>query len=204
MADKKFEGLRIGYVLTGSFCTFQKSFRQAEILREMGAELVPIMSENASGISTRFGTAADNIRRFEEICGKKVISTIADAEPIGPKSMTDIMVVAPCTSNTAAKLAASITDSVATMAVKSHLRSGKPVLLAIASNDSLMGSAKNLGALFNLKNYYFVPMLQDDCINKPASLVADFSLLPDAVEAAMKGIQLRPIIYHKEDDTKSE
>ncbi len=197
MPEKKFDGLRIGYVLTGSFCTFEKSFQQAEILRDMGAELVPIMSENAAGISTRFGSAEDNIKRFEEICGKSIIRTIPDAEPIGPKSMTDIMVVAPCTSNTAAKLAASITDSTATMAVKSHLRSGKPVLLAIASNDSLMGSAKNLGTLFNLKNYYFVPMLQDDCINKPASLVAEFSMLPDAVEAAMRGVQLRPIIYHK-------
>lgn len=197
MADKIFKGLRIGYVLTGSFCTFSKSFEQAKKLRDMGAEIIPIMSENANSISTRFGTAKDNKEKFEEISGRSVISSIKDAEPIGPKSLTDIIVVAPCTSNTAAKLSASITDTAATMAVKSHLRSEKPVLLAIASNDSLLGSAKNLGILFNLKNYYFVPMLQDDCTNKPASLVAEFSMIPEAVEAALRGIQLRPIIYHQ-------
>ena len=155
MASRDFSGLRIGLALTGSFCTFDKAFAQAEVLRGLGAELVPIMSENASGISTRFGTADENLQKFEKICGKSVIRTINDAEPIGPKSLTDIMVVAPCTSNTAAKLASSITDTAVTMAVKSHLRSGKPVLLAIASNDSLLGSAKNLGELFNRKNYYF-------------------------------------------------
>ncbi|MBQ8297484.1 MAG: dipicolinate synthase subunit B [Ruminococcus sp.] len=197
--DEKLRGLRIGYALTGSFCTFEKSFAQAELLREMGAELIPIMSENASSVSTRFGTAEDNVKRLAEICGKPVITTIADAEPIGPKSLTDILVVAPCTSNTAAKLACSITDTAVTMAVKSHLRSGKPVLLAISSNDSLLGSAKNLGELFNRKNYYFVPMLQDDCVKKPASLVAEFPMIPQAVEAAMRGVQLRPIIYHKSD-----
>ena len=197
MDKNSLKGLKIGYALTGSFCTFEKSFRQAQLLHEYGAELIPIMSENASSLSTRFGTAEENVRKFEKICGRGVISSIADAEPIGPKSMTDIMVVAPCTSNTASKLAVSITDSTVTMAVKSHLRSGKPVLLAIASNDSLLGSAKNLGTLFNRKNYYFVPMLQDDCINKPASLVAEFTMIPDAIEAALNGIQLRPIIYHK-------
>lgn len=197
--DKIFDGLKIGYAMTGSFCTFQKAFAQAEILREMGASLIPIMSENASSISTRFGSAEENIRRFSEICGNSVITSIEAAEPIGPKSLTDIMIVAPCTSNTAAKLASSITDTAVTMAVKSHLRSGKPVLLAIASNDSLLGSAKNLGELFNRKNYYFVPMLQDDCVKKPASLVAEFTMIPDAVSAALKGIQLRPIIYHKTD-----
>ena len=190
-----FSGLRIGYAVTGSFCTFEKSFKQAEILRKMGAELIPIMSENASSISTRFGNAEDNLKKLENICGCKVIKTISDAEPIGPESLTDIMIVAPCTSNTASKLANSITDSTVTMAVKSHLRSGKPVVLAIASNDSLMGSAKNLGILFNMKNYYFVPMRQDDYVKKPSSLVAEFSMIPQAVESALKGIQLRPIIY---------
>ena len=182
--------------MTGSFCTFEKSFQQAALLVESGAELLPIMSEHASSIDTRFGTAAENIKRLSSVTGKEVLLSIADAETIGPKELTDIMVVAPCTSNTAAKLASSVTDTAVTMAVKSHLRRGKPVVLAIASNDSLMGSAKNLGELFNRKNYYFVPMLQDDWINKPASLVAEFSLLPKAVEAALNGIQLRPIIYH--------
>ncbi|MDE6502497.1 MAG: dipicolinate synthase subunit B [Ruminococcus sp.] len=194
-----FSGLKIGFAMTGSFCTFGKCFEQAEILKNMGAEIIPIMSETASATSTRFGSAEENIKKLSLIAGKEVITSIADAEPIGPKNMTDIMVIAPCTSNTASKLANSITDTAVTMAVKSHLRSGKPVLLAIASNDSLLGSAKNIGELFNRKNYYFVPMLQDDCTNKPASLVAEFSMLPQAVESALRGIQLRPIIYHKPD-----
>lgn len=194
-----FSGLKIGFAMTGSFCTFSKCFEQAEILKNMGAEIIPIMSENASGTSTRFGTAKENIKKLSEIAGKDVITSITDAEPIGPKNMTDIMVVAPCTSNTASKLANSITDTSVTMAVKSHLRSGKPVVLAIASNDSLLGSAKNIGELFNRKNYYFVPMLQDDCTNKPASLVAEFSMLPQAISAGLNGIQLRPIIYHRSD-----
>ena len=189
------KNLKIGYALTGSFCTFEKSFEQAKILRDTGAELIPVMSENASSTDTRFGTAEENIKKFEEICGRNIISSIKNAEPIGPHNLTDLMIVAPCTSNTASKLANGITDTAVTMAVKSHLRSGKPVLLAICSNDSLMGSAKNIGELFNRKNYYFVPMRQDDCIKKPASLVAEFKLIPQAAEAALKGIQLRPIIY---------
>ncbi len=194
-----FSGLKIGFAMTGSFCTFEKCFEQAELLKNMGAELIPVMSETASGTSTRFGSADDNIKRLSLICENEVITSIASAEPIGPKNMTDIMVVAPCTSNTASKLANSITDTAVTMAVKSHLRSGKPVVLAIASNDSLLGSAKNIGELFNRKNYYFVPMIQDDCLKKPASLVSEFSLLPKAIYSALKGIQLRPIIYHKSD-----
>lgn len=192
---EKLKGLRIGYALTGSFCTIEKSLRQAERLVEMGAELIPIMSENVSATDTRFGTAAEHMKRLTEISGRDIITTVAEAEPIGPKSLTDIMAVAPCTSNTAAKLAGSITDTAVTMAVKSHLRSGKPVVLAIASNDSLLGSAKNIGELFNRKSYYFVPLRQDDIIKKPSSLVAEFEMLPDAIEAAMNGIQLRPIIY---------
>lgn len=191
---EKLKGLRIGYGLTGSYCTFEKSMKQAQRFRELGAELIPIMSENAAKTDTRFGTAAENIARLEEICGRQVITTVAQAEPIGPEDMTDIMVIAPCTSNTAAKLTGSITDTAVTMAVKSHLRSGKPVVLAIASNDSLMGSARNIGELFNRRNYYFVPMRQDDIIKKPSSLVAEFDMLPDTVEAALNGIQLRPII----------
>ena len=191
---ERFHGLRVGYAMTGSFCTFAKSFEQAELLATEGADIIPVMSENAANISTRFGTAEENIRRLMKISGRDIITSIEDAEPIGPLNMTDIMVVAPCTSNTAAKLANGITDTAVTMAVKSHLRSGKPVLLAIASNDSLLGSAKNIGELFNRKNYYFVPMRQDDIIRKPASLVAEFSMLPEAVVSALNGIQLRPLI----------
>lgn len=193
--SEEFKGLRIGYAMTGSFCSFERCFRQAEILAEKGAELVPIISENVSEFSTRFGSNVENSERLKKICDKSPISSITEAEPIGPKNMTDILVVAPCTSNTAAKLANGITDTAVTMAVKSHLRSGKPVVLAIASNDSLLASAKNIGELFNRKNYYFVPMLQDDIIKKPASLVARFELIPEAVSAALQGIQLRPIIF---------
>ncbi len=189
------KGKRIGFVMTGSFCTFDRCFRQVQRLRELGAEIVPVMSENAAGLSTRFGSDVENLRRFEELSGNSVITDINGAEPIGPKNLTDILVVAPCTSNTAAKLANGITDTAATMAVKSHLRSGKPVVLAIASNDSLLGSAKNIGELFNRKNYYFVPMLQDDIEKKPTSLVAQFEMIPEAAAAALNGIQLRPIIY---------
>ena len=188
-------GLRIGYAMTGSFCTFARSFEQAQNLADMGAELIPIMSEHAASTDTRFGTAAENLQRLSRICGRDVITSIAEAEPIGPKNLADIVVVAPCTSNTAAKLAAGITDNTVTMAVKSQLRRGRPVLLAVASNDALLGSARNLGELFNRKSYYFVQMLQDDIVKKPASLVAEFGMLPEAIEAAMNGIQLRPIIY---------
>lgn len=190
-----FKGIRIGFAMTGSFCSFDRCFRQAEILTEMGAELIPIISENVAEISTRFGSNVENLERLEKICGRRAITTIEDAEPIGPKNMTDIMVVAPCTSNTTAKLANGITDTAVTMAVKSHLRGGKPILLAIASNDSLLASAKNIGELFNRKNYYFVPMLQDDVLKKPASLVARFEMIPEAISSAFKGIQLRPIIF---------
>ncbi len=195
--NENLKGVKIGFAMTGSFCTFDRCFRQAEQLIKMGAELIPIMSENASIFSTRFGTNIENIARLNKISGREVIMNISDAEPIGPKNMTDIVVVAPCTSNTVAKLANGVTDTAVTMAVKSHLRSGKPVVLAIASNDSLLGSAKNIGELFNRKNYYFVPMLQDDIEKKPASLVAEFEMIPQAVEAAFNGIQLRPIIYNK-------
>lgn len=187
-------GLRIGYAMTGSFCTFERSFEQAVCLREAGAELIPIMSENAALTDTRFGKGAENLARLRYIAGRDVITDISGAEPIGPKSMTDLMIIAPCTSNTAARLTNGVTDGVVTMAVKSHLRSGKPVLLAIASNDSLLGSAKNIGELFNRKNYYFVPMRQDDWVKKPTSLVAEFEKIPQAAIAAMNGIQLRPII----------
>ena len=181
--------------MAGSFCTFEKGFKAAEKLRNMGAELLPIMSYNAAGVDTRFGKAEDNIRRFEEITGRKVIKTIEDAEPIGPKRMCDVMVVAPCTANSAAKLAVGITDTPLTMAVKSHLRSGLPVVVAISTNDALGACAKNIGILQNYRNYYFVPYAQDDIVQKPASMVADLSLLPDTVEMALKGVQIQPTVF---------
>lgn len=187
--------IRIGYVMTGSFCTFKHSFEQASRLVKKGAELVPVMSYNAATISSRFGTAEDNLKTFENICGRKVITTIDGAEPIGPKNMTDILVVCPCTGNTCAKLAASITDNPATMAVKSHLRNKRPVVIALASNDSLAGSMKNIGHLMNMKNYFFVPFYQDDAEKKPTSAICDFTRLEETVLAALNGRQLQPIIH---------
>ena len=181
------EGVRIGFAMTGSFCTFSKAFAAAEQLVSLGAELVPILSEHAAGISTRFGTAQEMQERIETIAGRKAILTIEDAEPIGPKHLTDIMAVVPCTSNTAAKLAHSITDTSVTMAVKSHLRTGKPVVLAVASNDALAGSLKNLGLLANMRHYYLVPLQRDDPVRKPSSLIADFS---QTTETILRALQL--------------
>ena len=188
------ENLRIGFAMTGSFCTFQKAFEQAEYLVSCGAKLLPVMSKNASEISTRFGKASEMRERLETIAGRKIISSIEEAEPIGPKQLTDIMLVEPCTSNTAVKLALSITDTPVTMAVKSHLRSQKPVVLAIASNDSLAGTLKNIGLLANAKYYYFVPLRQDDAFRKPNSLVADFTKTADTLLNALKGRQIQPSI----------
>lgn len=188
------EGVRIGYAISGSFCTFEKSFAAAEELVKAGAELLPIMSFNAASISTRFGTAEENVRRFEDIAKRKVITAIEDAEPIGPKKMCDVMVVAPCTANSLAKLALGITDTGLTMAVKSHLRNAGPVVIAVSTNDALAACAKNIGILQNYKHYFFVPYAQDNFLKKPNSIVADFSLIPETVEMALKGIQIQPII----------
>ena len=188
-----FSGVKIGFVMTGSFCSFAAVFRVLEELRAANAQILPVMSEHAAGISTRFGTAEEMRTRLEEIAGCKAIYTIADAEPIGPKNLTDVMVVAPCTGNTIAKLAQSITDTAATMAVKSHLRNAKPVVIAVATNDALAGTAKNLGALMNLRNYFFVPLGQDQPERKPTSLVADFARLPQTIHEALSGQQVQPV-----------
>ncbi len=190
----RLDGVRVGFAVTGSFCTFAQAFAQAEYLTSLGAELIPIMSEHASTISTRFGEADEQRKRLEQICKRKAITTIEDAEPIGPKNMTDIMAVIPCTSNTASKLALSITDTAVTMAVKSHLRGGKPVVLGIASNDALAGSMKHLGMLANMRNYYFVPFRQDNAEKKPTSLVADFSLTAETISSALQGKQFQPMV----------
>lgn len=186
--------LRVGFAVTGSFCTFEKAFQQAETLRDSGAVLIPVMSRNAATINTRFGKACDNLKRLEDICGRKVITSIEDAEPIGPKNMTDIMLVCPCTGNTCAKLAMSITDTPVTMAVKSHLRNKKPVVIAAATNDFLAGTMKNIGKLMNMENYYFVPVYQDNCKKKPTSAICDFSAVKETLINAMNGIQTQPVI----------
>lgn len=188
------KGVKIGFAMCGSFCTFSKAFEQMIKLKAAGAELTPIMSYHASTLDTRFGTAEENIMTAESICGNGVINTIPLAEPVGPKKMFDLLAVAPCTGNTLAKLAMGITDTPVTMAVKSHLRNGRPVLIAVSTNDALSASAKNIGALLNTKNIYFVPFKQDDFIKKPTSAVADFSRLPEAALAALSGKQLQPII----------
>lgn len=192
--------VRIGYAMTGSFCTFEKSFKAAQTLADMGAKLIPIMSYNAAEISTRFGSCEDNIKKLEDISGEKVIKTLADAEPIGPKKMCDIMVVSPATANTMAKLALGIIDTPVTLAVKSHLRNGLPVVIAVSTNDALGGCAKNIGYLQNYKNYYFVPYSQDNYSGKPNSIVADFSLVPQTVVSALNGLQIQPILKLSNDN----
>lgn len=187
------EGLNIAFALTGSFCTFSKAIEQMRNLSESGIGIIPIMSDNAYSTDTRFGEASVFREEIEGICKRGIIHSINDAEPIGPEKMADILVVAPCTGNTLAKLAASITDTPVTMAVKSHMRNSRPVVLCIATNDALAGSAKNIGAILNNKNYYFVPFRQDDCNTKPTSLVADFGLLPDTIAEALNGRQIEPL-----------
>ena len=186
--------ITFGYAVCGSFCTFDKAIEQLRNLVEAGYSILPIMSQNAYSTDTRFGRADDFVWEIEDICNKKIIKSIVEAEPIGPKKMVDLMIVAPCTGNTMAKLANGITDTTVTMAVKSTLRTGRPVLLAPATNDALSASAQNIGKLLNNKNIYFVPMKQDDPAKKPASVVADFSLILPAALAALDGKQLQPIL----------
>lgn len=185
---------RVGFAMCGSFCTFSKAVEQLEALIHAGYDVLPVMSGNACSCDTRFGKAADWMEKVEKLCGKPIIRTIVEAEPIGPKKLADIMVVCPCTGNTAAKLANGITDTPVTMAVKSSLRNQIPVLLAMATNDALSGSAMNIGKLMNMKNLYFTPMGQDDSIKKPTSVIADFSRLLPAIEAALQGKQLQPLL----------
>ncbi|MCL2077025.1 MAG: dipicolinate synthase subunit B [Oscillospiraceae bacterium] len=193
-----FLGITIGFAVTGSFCTFDAAFEQAKILRELGAKLVPIMSETAHNTDTRFGGAKKRAEELSQICGvesTEVIKTMVGAEPVGPSKLFDVMLVCPCTGNTMAKLANSITDTPVTMAVKSHLRNLRPAVLCVATNDALAGSAKNIGALMNTRNYYFVPLRQDDYKEKPTSLVSDFRLVPETVKAALEGRQIEPLVF---------
>lgn len=189
----KLSGLRVGFAMCGSFCTFGKVFVQLERLAKLGCELTPIMSANAYSLDTRFGTAQSHAARLFEITGRTVLHEITTAEPIGPKKLFDVLVVAPCTGNTLAKLALGITDTPVCMAVKSHLRNQRPVVIAVSTNDALSGSAKNIGTLQNYKNFFFVPVSQDDCAAKPFSMVADFSMIPQTIEAAMEGRQIQPM-----------
>ncbi len=187
--------LKVGFAMTGSFCTFEKAINQMEYFISQGAEIIPIMSFNAYNIDTRFGEAETFKNRIENLTGNKIIASIKEAEPIGPKNLIDIIVVLPCTGNTLAKLSQGIYDTPVTLAVKSHLRNQKPVVIGVSSNDSLSASAKNIGALLNYKHYYFVPMRQDDPAKKPFSIVCDFDKAYETAEYALKGKQIEPIIF---------
>lgn len=188
--------LRIGLALTGSYCTYDKVLAALDTLAEK-FDVTPLMSETACVTDSRFGSSADFVKHLETVTGKKLIHTIVDAEPVGPKNMFDVLVIAPCTGNTAAKLAAGITDGCVLMAAKSHLRGGKPVLLAFGSNDGLSASAKNIGELLVRKNIYFVPFYQDDPVNKPSSLASDYSALEEAILAAAQGRQVQPLVRER-------
>ena len=185
--------MNIGFAMCGSFCTFQNVF---PVIEELATQhrLIPILSFNASSIDSRFGTAQSHIQRLAEICGKPPLRTIAEVEPIGPKKLLDVLIIAPCTGNTMSKLAHSIADTPVTMAAKSHLRNGGPILIAVSTNDALAGAAENIGKLLSRKHYYFVPFGQDDPQSKPTSLVADFKKIPQALTAALEGSQLQPIL----------
>lgn len=187
-------GKNIGFALTGSFCTFSKIVPEIEKLIALNAKIYPIFSTNAATIDTRFGKAQDWINKMETLTGNKAILSIAEAEPIGPKGLIDILVIAPCTGNTLAKLANAITDTPVLMAAKAHTRNLKPVVIAVSTNDCLSMNAKNLGVLLNSKNYYFVPFGQDDPNNKKNSMVAKMDLLIPTIEMAIEGKQNQPLI----------
>ena len=190
----KIEGKRIGFVMTGSFCTFRKTIDELKKIVKLGAKVIPIMSENSYTMDTKFGKAEDFINEVEDITGTKILHTIQEVEPIGPKDMLDILVVAPATGNTMAKLANDIIDNSATMAVKSHLRRERPVVIAISTNNGLSGAGENIGKLFNRKQYYFVPFKQDNPITKPRSIVFDPSYLIKTIEYALDNEQIQPIL----------
>lgn len=185
--------MTVGFALCGSFCTFADVFPVMEAVAKQH-EVIPIFSETAYSTNTRFGTATAHIQKAAEICGVMPLHTIAQVEPIGPKKMLDALIIAPCTGNTLAKLAHSIADSSVTMAAKSHLRNGRPILLAISTNDALAGAAENIGKLLARKHYYFVPFGQDNAAGKPTSIVADFTKIPPALDAALEGRQIQPIL----------
>lgn len=185
--------MRIGFALCGSFCTFSQVFPVMEKLKE-SYDVIPILSSVSCTTDSRFGRGVDFMDRAEQICGVRPWNTIAQVEPIGPQKLLDALIIAPCTGNTLAKLAHGIADGPVTMAAKSHLRNGRPVLIAVSTNDALAVAAENIGRLMARQNIYFVPFRQDDVINKPTSMVADFSKIPEALQEAMGGRQIQPIL----------
>jgi len=185
--------MNIGFCFCGSFCTYSGVF---PVLERLSKEhrVIPIFSEASASVDSRFGNARDFLVRAEHICGAKPLTTLEEVEPIGPKKLLDLLIIAPCTGNTLAKLANSIADGPVTMAAKSHLRNARPVLLAVSTNDALAGAAENIGKLLGRKHYYFVPFRQDSWEKKPTSMVADFSLIPSAAEAALEERQIQPVL----------
>ncbi len=188
------EGKNIGFAFTGSFCTFSKTILELKKIVDLKANVTPIMSFNSFYTDTKFGKAEDFRKQIEDITKKEIIHTITDAEPIGPKKMFNILIVAPCSGNTISKLACDIIDTPVTMAVKSHLRNSKPVVIAISTNNGLSGNAENIGKLLNRKNYFFVPFRQDNPITKTRSIVFDPSYIIHTIEYALEGEQIQPIL----------
>jgi len=188
------KGVRIGCAMTGSFCTFTQVFNVWQKLADTGATLIPIMSENAYSFDTRFYDAAEARRIFCEICGREIIHTIPQAEPIGPRKLLDLLIIAPCTGNTLAKLANGIADTSVTLAAKSHLRNDRPVVVAVSTNDGLGRNGASIGRIFSQKNFYFVPFGQDDFSGKPASLVAHFDRIIETAKEALDGRQSQPLL----------
>lgn len=185
--------MTVGFALCGSFCTFSQAFPAMELLTR-DYQVIPIFSAASATTDTRFGASAEHLAQATEICGTPVLQTIPQVEPIGPRKLLDALVVAPCTGNTLAKLAHGIADGPVTMAVKSHLRNGRPVVIAVSTNDGLGAAAENIGKLLARKHIYFVPFGQDDPLKKPTSLVADFSRIHETLEAALEGKQLQPVL----------
>ena len=185
--------MNIGFALCGSFCTYAQVFPIMEQLSKT-YDITPIFSPVSYSTDTRFGTAQAHTQKAAEVCGKEPLHTIEQVEPIGPRKLLDALIIAPCTGNTLAKLAHSIADTSVTMAAKSHLRNGRPILLALSTNDALGGAAENIGKLLARKHYYFVPFGQDDAVGKPTSMIADFAMIPEALSAALEGKQLQPMV----------
>ena len=187
------KNIKLAFSLCGSFCTLSRAIEQMEKLAESGYDILPIMSFNAYSLDTKFGPAKDFINKIENISGKKVLNSLIEVEPIGPKNLADIMLICPCTGNTLSKICRATTDTPVTLGAKSHLRKGRPLVISLATNDGLSGSAVNVAKALNMKNIYFVPLSQDDPSNKPSSLVSHFDLVDETLQQALLGKQIQPI-----------
>ena len=188
------DSITLGAALCGSFCTYSKVFPALRALKAQYPDIIPILSEASACIDSRYGTAQEHLEELEAICGRPALRTLSEVEPFGPKKVLDLLVIAPCTGNTIAKLSSGIADSAVTLAAKAHLRNARPVVLAVSTNDALGANAENIGRLLARKHFFFVPFRQDDPIGKPCSLVADMARIPETVAAALEGRQLQPLL----------